>query len=341
LVTHGNYCISGCEFNPIQQFEMSSEAVNDRDFLLPPKTNIQSLDAWHCLVAIANLLLISFVAVDSVRFYRRARTWATFFLARLGVAGFIFQMINVTCLCFVTWPPAYGVRIMWFMGPVGTLANLALNVWRVRIFELVLPRQVATLLQAKYVAPVLSLICFICCLPMYFWIFNPDLYASSPRLMNWANYGFTIWINFWVIADVICAIVSLRKVSEVVINGRELYAKRCKILLAALIVSDAFSLVEDCMVAVTKGFPYPRESLSILGSLAIFHIAVSYFYMVNIVKYVVDTSKGDNNSRKGTSIPSSPKATSAVTQEGSPSFASSSGTQELQRKHKDSGSEFP
>jgi hypothetical protein len=293
--------------------EMSLEAVNDPDFLLPPHPNIKPLAYWHSILAIADFLIIAYVAVDSVKCYCKGRTWATFFLARLGVAGFLFQFINATSLCLALWPPAYGIRIMWFMGPLGTFANLALNVWRVRIFEFVLPRTVSQYLTVKFITPLLSTICFITCLPLYFWIFGTEMYSSSSHLQRWANYGFTTWINFWTIADVICAVVSLSKVSQVVINAKEKYAKRCKFLLILLIVIDVYSLMDICVTAASHGFPYPRESMSILFSLAILHIAVSYFYMVNIVKYIVKTGntapKEKTHSRnRDVSIPSiSPK----------------------------------
>jgi hypothetical protein len=268
---------------------MSLEAVNDSDFLLPPHSNIQPLEYWYSLVGMADLLLMFVVAVDSVRCYYKGRTWATFFLARLGVAGFIFQWVNVTSLCFAAWPSAYGIRIIWFMGPLGTLANLSLSIWRVRIFEFVLPPKIARFLRVKYIVPVLSVLCLLSCWPLYVWIFVPSMFASSTTVLAWANDGFTFWINFWVVADVICAVVSLKLVSHVVMNGREVYARRCKMILSALVLMDIFSLFVDFSVALTNGFPYPRRSISLLATLSNLHITLSYFYMVSIVKYIVDT----------------------------------------------------
>jgi hypothetical protein len=246
------------------------------------------LGIGHTLFASTMVLLVGYVAQDSVKRYKKARTWATFFMARLGVFSFIFQVLHLTSICLCLWSVAIASRIMWFMVPIGTVANLGLNLWRVRIFSYMLPAKLVKALEVKFMATILALIAFVSCIPLYIWIFAPDVYKSSQTIMHWANAGFTLWISIYTIADLIAAAVSLRKMFEVVMNGRERHSRECKALLITMILTDTYCVFDMCFLAAKSVFPYPRHLISPLFSLTMLHVTVTYLYMVSIVLYMTD-----------------------------------------------------
>jgi hypothetical protein len=199
--------------------------------------------------------------------------------------------MHLTSICLALWSVAIASRIMWFMVPLGTIANLTLNLWRVRIFAFVLPELLTNALQVKIIVPIVCSIVFVTCFPIYIWIFGPEIYKSSENIQTWANIGFTTWISVYTISDLIAAAISLRKVFEVVVNGKEKYARECKILLLIMILTDAYCVVDMCRLATNSGFPYPRDLISPLFSLTMLHVSVTYLYMVAIVKYIADRRK--------------------------------------------------
>jgi hypothetical protein len=142
---------------------------------------------WIYNFCCSNASLNGYIAQDSVGRHHKARTWAPFFMAKLGVASFIFQAIHLTSICLAIWRISIAARIMWFMAPFGTLANLRRNIWRTRIFGYVLPETLNNLIQLKFLVPALST-CFL----IFIWIFNPFLYSSSGVISKWANAVFPV-----------------------------------------------------------------------------------------------------------------------------------------------------
>jgi hypothetical protein len=246
------------------------------------------LDAGSIVFAILVAILEIYVAVDSIRLYRKGRTWATFFMARLGVGSCVFQIVNLTSINLALWPTAIGSRIIWFMTPFGTVANVCLNLWRMRIFAFLMHKAFSNALQVKFLVPSFAGTAFISCFPTFIWIFNSALYESSPSIKSWANVGFIFWMFAYTLLDLFAAAFSLRKVFQVVINGREKHARRCKACLIMMILVDAYSVIEGALMASKAEFPYSRELLSPLYSACMLHVCLTYLYMVSIVKYMID-----------------------------------------------------
>jgi hypothetical protein len=250
----------------------------------------QMLDLWHIILAGVVLGTSIIAAIDGVRrYYKNNKNWVTFLLARLTVGGAVFQIINLTSVVLGLWPYSIGVRILWFLVPLGSTANLSLNLWRLNVFRYDrLPKQWISAFQMNNLVPYIICAAYVCCWPIYSWIFEEEAYFSKEFYIQWANWGFVVWLGIFGFLDLFGVAVALYKVIEYrKAQGFALNLLAIFTCISIMLACDVYLALEVVYLAYKSEFPYRRVDIAPLYSLAIGHLNVSYLYLLLIVRYTL------------------------------------------------------
>jgi hypothetical protein len=275
---------------------------------------MDSLELFTGFLSGVGWLLSLFSFVYTLKKYKAARTWFTFFTFRSAFAVTIAQTFNFfgLALGFFPWQAEAS---FYYLGTIGLWAYMQISIYRFQILAVLQPKWMQKIFKIKKIGPVTFVILCTLCWPVWVVYGSPQNSRFSPWLENYAMNGTLSFVFFISFSDFILQCLSLFYTMKLkkeltratTSNPSKLLTKDQQksflICISAVVLSMVLlSHVYLHAIAFFSEQVLPAgQRLCLLYASGCLHMCINYFYMFEIAKLLrnAETPKEKDKCKTG------------------------------------------
>eukprot|EP00475_Leptophrys_vorax_P023863 TRINITY_DN3285_c0_g1_i1.p1 TRINITY_DN3285_c0_g1~~TRINITY_DN3285_c0_g1_i1.p1 ORF type:complete len:427 (-),score=59.35 TRINITY_DN3285_c0_g1_i1:788-2068(-) len=286
--------------------------------LATPMTASSSYDSLDSIPISPGLVFVAMfifaltlpMAAHALRNYRKKRTLINLLQVLIGASSSAFQLLHfilATVASSQNMVSALGgifQRWLWSFLILALSVDMAVNFWRFRMFDYVLPKLIFMVLKGKIIVPVIASFTIVLTWPLFAYVFvGTDVYNSNELSSVgyiWTKLGLAAFLISYVVADSVMCIAAFKFVLALrkgvsgseVLSEAQMRFRRLSIatLLSILAIDIIFGV---CMGLLTHyaTFPYARLYSSLVFSVMMMHVSLSYLFTTLVVRFMAKNAK--------------------------------------------------
>jgi hypothetical protein len=251
------------------------------------------------MLAVLVLAMTLPMALHALRNLRKKQTLINSLQVIIGLGSALFQFVHFILACIFATMTKSGVfqRALWGLLICSLSCTMAINFWRFRMFDYVLPKFIFKSLKAKIIIPVTCVFASSLTWPLFAFIFAEFL---EDWAMIWTKLGIAVFLITYIVTDASMNIAAFKFVlalrkgvsgSEVLSEAQMRFRKLSIVTLVVLIVIDSAFVACILVLSLMKEFPYAIMYCSMVFSVSMMHVSLSYLFTTLVVKFMAKNAK--------------------------------------------------